>query len=68
MFRPNTGTIGEFTTFGTSINASLITGLNVPLLEIAFVTPEPATWGMFATGATGLVAYGWRRRRSRSAY
>ncbi len=55
------GTIGEYTTSGTPVNASLITNLNGPS-DIAVLTPEPATWRMLVIGAVALVAAAVRKR------
>jgi len=61
------GTVGEFTTSGTVVNASLISGLNSPN-DIAIVdTPEPSALALLAAGAIGLAAYLWRRRQKRSS-
>jgi hypothetical protein len=50
------GTIGEFTTSGATVNASLVTGAD-GLFGIAVATPEPSTWVMLAVGAATLLGF-----------
>jgi hypothetical protein len=55
--------IGEYTTSGATVNASLLTG-KTALTGIAVLAPEPATWILLAIGAAALAARGVRKRRS----
>ena len=57
----NNGTIGEYTTSGATVNASLITGLNGGPGGIA-VVPEPSTFAMGILGVLSLVTFGRRLR------
>jgi hypothetical protein len=60
----NAGTIGKYTTSGAVVNASLISGLNQPIgIAVTADVPEPGSLALVATGALGLLAYAWRRRR-----
>jgi len=61
LFVTSSGRIGEYTTSGATVNASLITGLNSPT-GIAVVVPEPATGLLVMTGLLGFA--GTRRRRA----
>lgn len=54
------GTIGEYTTSGTTVNASLITGLDFPGNIV--VVPEPSSIVLATFGLAGLGTYRWRRR------
>ncbi len=69
MFITNyvTGTIGEFTTSGGTVNPSLVSGLREPYGIAVTSTPEPSTLALFAAGAIGLVGYVQRRRRATRA-
>jgi len=60
---PGSGTIGEYTTSGATVNASLISGLYIPE-GIAVVVPEPSTGALLAAGIVGLSV---RRHRARGA-
>ncbi|HTU26288.1 MAG TPA: PEP-CTERM sorting domain-containing protein, partial [Pirellulales bacterium] len=55
--------IAEYSTDGTLINSSLITGLDLPNTMLLVPTPEPAASVMLAIGAAGLFVAGIRRRR-----
>ena len=68
----NTSSIGEYTTSGAPVNASLVTGLpeagSNPLTSfeesIAVVpTPEPSSWALLAIGGAALVAFRRHPRR-----
>jgi hypothetical protein len=54
--------IGEYTTSGDTVNASLVSGLDGPL-GIAVVVPEPATGSLLLIAGTGILM----RRRRQSA-
>jgi hypothetical protein len=56
------GTIGEYTISGATVNATLISGLNLPT-GIAIV-PEPSSAVLAASGFA-LAAWVWRRRCGR---
>ena len=53
------GTIGEYTTSGATVNASLVSGLNGPI-GIA-VVPEPSAWALLGIAAAALLAFRPRR-------
>jgi PEP-CTERM motif len=55
----DTFTIGEYTTSGATVNASLISGLNGP--TFIAVVPEPSTYALMIAGL-GLVGFVARRR------
>jgi DNA-binding beta-propeller fold protein YncE len=59
VYPNHNGTIGEYTTLGSAINASLVTGLD-GVFDI-YVVPEPSTLALQTLGAIGLLA---RRRFS----
>jgi len=54
--------IGEYTTAGATVNASLVS-VRGGLYGIAVLAPEPATWILLAIGAAALAACGVRKRR-----
>ncbi|HBZ72018.1 MAG TPA: hypothetical protein DEP35_20730 [Deltaproteobacteria bacterium] len=58
------GTIGEYTTSGATVNASLITGLNNPVGIVVVPVPGPSSLLPVATGVVGLAV---RRHRVRGA-
>jgi len=43
-------TIGEYTTDGLTVNASLISGLSAPTDIVVQNVPEPSTWVLLAAG------------------
>jgi hypothetical protein len=53
------GKIGKYTTSGTTVDASLVTGLSHPIGLVA--VPEPSCWGLVGLGAAALVVL--RRRQ-----
>ncbi len=55
-----TGTIGEYTTSGATVNAALVA---LPFPWGIVVVPEPATWTLLAIGAVALLACQVRMRR-----
>lgn len=57
IFVANTGngTIGEYTTSGATVNASLISDLNSPDGIAVVATPEPSTWALLLSGLGMLV-------------
>ena len=61
-----TGTIGEYTTTGATVNAALISGLVRPFgITIAAGTPaipEPSTWAMMLLGFAGVGFAAYRQR------
>ena len=61
----NGGTIGEYTTSGSVVNASLVTGLRTPNGIAVTPTPEPSTLALLGAGGLALLVYAWRRRRNR---
>ena len=67
LFVANTldGTIGEYSTFGATVSASLISGLDGPVLGVAISpVPEPSS-GMLA-GVAAAVFWLWSSRKSRA--
>jgi hypothetical protein len=61
--------IGEYTTSGMTVNAALISGLDLPagiaIGTIGSSVPEASTWVMALTGFAALGFAGIRRARSR---
>ncbi|HEX4085535.1 MAG TPA: PEP-CTERM sorting domain-containing protein, partial [Chthoniobacteraceae bacterium] len=67
------GTVGEYTTSGATVNASLITGLDAPQGIAVAAVPEPSTWAALIAGI-GILGIGqgirhhgarsWLRHRS----
>jgi hypothetical protein len=53
------GTVGEYTTAGATVNASLISGLSGPHGIAISSVPEPSAGVLVALGATAL--WLWRR-------
>ena len=56
------GTIGEYTTAGATVNASLVSGLNEPEYLDVETVPEPSTLALAALGGLSLLRL--LRRRS----
>jgi hypothetical protein len=60
------GTVGEYTTSGATVNASLISGLTIPLgiavVPTASTVPEPSSLSLALVGL-GLAGCGWYGRR-----
>ena len=64
-----TGTIGEYTTSGATVNASLVSGLNAPFGIAIAPVPEPSTIAGLITAALtagGIGFFSWRRHRKRA--
>ena len=61
-FLPVQRTIGEYTTSGATVNASLITGLDSPVGIVVVPVPEPGTSLLVMGGALGLAGVRGRRR------
>ncbi len=61
-------TIGEYTTSGAAVNASLVsTGLYYPGgIAVSQSTPEPSTLALLCVGAMSFAAYAWRRKQTTS--
>ena len=63
---PGTGTVGEYTTSGATVNAALISGLGSPIgivigADVAAV-PEPTTLAFFCLGLAGMVVFTRRKK------
>jgi hypothetical protein len=63
----NTGTVGEYTTSGATVNASLISGLDTPVeIAVAPATPaipEPSSLVLLSVGLAALAGLGFRGRK-----
>jgi hypothetical protein len=58
-------TIGEYTTSGATVNASLISGLNAPTgIAIISTVPEPSSLPLLALAVAGIGFCGLRKRAS----
>ncbi|MGD0897554.1 MAG: DUF3466 family protein [Thermoguttaceae bacterium] len=63
----NAGTIGEYTTSGGTVNASLITGLSGPeSIAVTPAVPEPATPALLGSALLGLGVVHLRRRGAKA--
>ena len=64
----NTGTIGEYTTSGATVNAALISGLGEPfgiVIVPTATTPEPSSLTLLGLVLMGLAFRGFRRYAKR---
>ena len=63
---PGAGAIGEYTTSGATVNASLISGLNSPvflaIVSTASPVPEPRSLTLLALGLLVGLGFCWRKR------